>query len=189
MTELEDLTARVEGIEAVVVKAIAELTAKIAALEAEPEPEKAKPPPAPLRWADRADDEGWDGLVKWVDDLNRSYSISSEYQIPPCWPAHPGIVEELHALHMAWIAATIADSRNGVQPEEPAEGKKPAKPAKPAKGGGDYSVWHDRALWPFLDRIVQNRYRIHMCSETTHVAEIENDLPVVTDRSLIPTTD
>jgi hypothetical protein len=187
MTELEDLTGRVDSIEAAVITAIAELTAKVAALEAEPEPEAPKPPPPPLRWADRADKDGWEELVKWVDDLNRSYSLSREYTIQPCWPAHPGMVEELHALHMAWIAATIADSKNGPQPEEPAEGKKPAKPAKPAKGGADYSVWHDRALWPFLDRLIENRYRITMCSHDDHVPETGNDLPVETDRSFIPT--
>jgi hypothetical protein len=42
-----------------------------------------------------------------VDDLNRGYSISPDYEILPCWPAHPGLVEELAALHSAWIAATI----------------------------------------------------------------------------------
>jgi hypothetical protein len=56
------------------------------------------------------------------------------------------MVEELAALHSAWIAAAIADSRNGPHPAEPADNKRPAKPARPAKGGPEYSVWHDRAL-------------------------------------------
>lgn len=184
MTEIEDLTARVEGAEAAMVKAVAELTARVAALEP-PEPEKYAPP-EPGRWADRTDRDQWVELVHWVDDLNRSYSLSREYTIHPCWPAHPGMVEELHALHMAWIAATITDSKNGFHPAEEADGKKPPKRETPAKGSPDYSVWHDRALWPFLDRLIENRYRITMCSRDEHVPETGNDLPVETDRSLIP---
>ena len=96
------------------------------------------------------------------------------------------MVEELAALHSAWIAATISDSKNGPHPAEPADNKKPAKPARPAKGGPDYAVWHDRALWPFLDRIRDNRYRIHMCTRNNHVPETPDDLPPATDRVHIP---
>ena len=179
----QDLEERITGVEAAVINAIADLTRRVAALEP---PDFKDTNPRPLRFADRADTDAWTGLVDWVDDLNRGYSISPDYEILPCWPAHPGVVEELAALHSAWISATIADSKNGPHPAEPAEGKKPAKPERPAKGGPDYSVWHDRALWPFLDRIRDNRYRIHMCTRNDHVPETSEDLPAPTDRVHIP---
>ncbi len=178
-----DLEERITGVEAAVINAIADLTRRVAALEP---PDFKDTNPRPQRFADRADTDAWTGLVDWVDDLNRGYSISPDYEILPCWPAHPGIVEELAALHSAWIFATIADSKNGPHRAEPAEGQKPARPERPAKGGPEYAVWHDRALWPFLDRIRDNRYRIHMCTRTNHVPEISEDVPDATAKVLIP---
>lgn len=183
MTTAQDLENRITGVEAAVITAIADLSGRVDALEP---PDVTDTTPPPLRFADRADTDAWADLVDWVDDVNRGYSISPDYEIQRCWPAHPGIVEELAALHSAWIAATISDSRNGPHPAEPAENKKPAKPARPAKGGPEYAVWHDRALWPFLDRIRDNRYRIHMCTRNNHVPETSEDLPPATDRVHIP---
>lgn len=43
----------------------------------------------------------WTRLIDWVVWLHDRYELSIEERIPPCWPQHPGIVEELWAL-MIW---------------------------------------------------------------------------------------
>lgn len=178
---LQELHTQVLAGETAVIDAITKLTARVAALEP---PNDKTTTPTPRRWADRTTTDEWETLVRWVDDLNRSYSLIEDYQIHPCWPAHPGVVEELAALHHAWIIAAIDDTVTGPRPAEPAEGKKPAKPARPAKGGTAYAVWHDRALWPFLERIRGGLYRIHMC-KAGHQPEIASELAHATDRTLI----
>ncbi len=182
---LQELHSRVLAGENAVIDAIGKLTARVAALEP---PEGKNTGPAPRRWADRSTAEEWDVLVRWVDDLNRSYSLIEECQIHPCWPAHPGVVEELAALHHAWIIAAIDDARTGPHPAEPAEATTPARPARPSKGGTAYAVWHDRALWPFLERIRAGLYRIHMC-KAEHQPEIASELAPATDRTMIPVLD
>lgn len=183
MTTLEELEARVLAGEDAVDQAIAKLTSRIALLE--PTDDRADATPPPVRWVDRATPDAWEDLARWVGDLNRGYSLTPVYRINPCWPAHPGVVEELAALHHDWIAAWIADQKTGPHPAEPAAGKKPAKKAKPAKGGPEYTVWHDRALWPFLERIRNGVHRIAMC-RTEHDPETGTDLPTPTDTSLVP---
>ena len=182
---LQELHARVVAGENAVIDAITELTDRVAALE--PADDNTTTP-TPRRWADRSTADEWDILVRWVDDLNRSYSLIEDYQIHPCWPAHPGVVEELAALHQAWIIATIEDAVTGPRPAVPAGGKKPAKPARPAKGGTAYAVWHDRALWPFLGRIRSGHYRIHLC-KVEHQPEVASELPPFTDQTLVPVLD
>jgi hypothetical protein len=46
-------------------------------------------------------DVAWLRLIDWVVWLHDRYELSIEERIPPCWPDHPGIVEELWAL-MIW---------------------------------------------------------------------------------------
>lgn len=182
MTTLEELQARVLAGEDAMIQAIATLTSRVALLE--PADHGSDSHPSPVRWADRATPDEWEVLVRWVDDLNRGYSLTPAYRINPCWPAHPGVVEELAAVHHAWIAAVIADEKVGPHPAEPAVGTTPAKKAKPATGGSEYTVWHDRSLWPFLDRIRTGVHRISMC-RTEHVPESGNDLPAPTDTTLV----
>ncbi|MFD0633132.1 hypothetical protein ACFQ9X_17665 [Catenulispora yoronensis] len=43
----------------------------------------------------------WTQLIDWVVWLHDRYELSIEERIPPCWPQHPGLVEELWAL-MIW---------------------------------------------------------------------------------------
>ncbi len=43
----------------------------------------------------------WDRMIDWVVWLHDRYELSIEERLPPCWPDHPGIVEELWAL-MIW---------------------------------------------------------------------------------------
>lgn len=99
----------------------------------------------PRRWAARASREDWNNLVDWVDELNSDYSLLSDYTIPPCWPAHPGVVEELAGLWRSWIHAVINDAR----------AKK--------HGSSELTAWHDRWLWPCLQRIRSGHYRTPNC--------------------------
>lgn len=60
---------------------------------------------APRSWCWRhlgpkAQRELWSQLTDWVDWLRGRYPLAKK--IPPCWPEHPEIVEELIALWLAW---------------------------------------------------------------------------------------
>jgi hypothetical protein len=61
------------------------------------------------------------------------------WTLPDCWRHHPGAVEELLALHAAWLAAH--------QPTTPSDGP---------------IAWHDRWLAPCLHRIKKD-YRLDQC--------------------------
>jgi hypothetical protein len=43
----------------------------------------------------------WGRLRAWVTWLHDRYELATEDRLPRCWPAHPGLVEELYAL-MVW---------------------------------------------------------------------------------------
>lgn len=43
-------------------------------------------------------------LAGWVDWLSDRYRLDHR-TIPPCWPEHGELIEELAALHLAWQAA------------------------------------------------------------------------------------
>jgi hypothetical protein len=119
----------------------------------------------PRRWAARATSKEWDNLVVWVDRLNADYSLLGDYTIPPCWPAHPGVIEELAGLKRSWSRAMIADEL-----------------AK-TSGGNDLTAWHDRWLWPCLTRIKSGHYRTTNC-RTNH--QPENGDTRSTDRDFLP---
>jgi hypothetical protein len=122
-------------------------------------------PPKPRRWAVRATPQDWDALIDWVDDLRSTYSLPNGHVVPPCWPAHPGVVEELAGLHRAWINAVIVDDQAA------------------AEGSSAAAAWHDRWLWPLLQRFKSANYRISNCTQN-HVAE-NASLPA-TDRAMLP---
>ena len=62
---------------------------------------------------------------------------------PACWSSHPGVVEELLALHAAWVNAYAGDPSEAM------------------------IAWHDRWLRPSLDRMWQ--YGLNSCSRNgTH---------------------
>ena len=46
--------------------------------------------------------EEWDRLIVWVDGICASHAVTA---IPPCWLAHPDLVNQLEALRCAWEAA------------------------------------------------------------------------------------
>ena len=87
--------------------------------------------------------EAWHDLILWVDDLLERYALDET--IPTCWYAHGAMVEEIHALHQAWLGAYTG------RPE-------------PA----DRAVWHD-----LLDRVLHRlRYwNRHGCTPGAHRAD------------------
>ena len=119
----------------------------------------------PRRWAARASREDWTNLVDWVDELNGDYSLLSDYTIPPCWPAHPGVVEELAGLWRSWIHAVINDTR----------AKK--------HGSSDLTAWHDRWLWPCLQRLKSGHYRTTNCR---HKHQLGHPAVAPTDLAFLP---
>jgi hypothetical protein len=104
----------------------------------------------PRRWAARATRKDWNALIDWVDRLNNDYSLLDDYLIPPCWPAHPGVVEELAGLWRSWTRTMIIDET--------------------AENSGDTSLtaWHDRWLWPALTRMKSGHYRTTNCRNQHH---------------------
>ena len=48
-------------------------------------------------------DAAWASLTAWVDWLADRYELSES--LPTCWYRHGAMVEELHALHLAWHGA------------------------------------------------------------------------------------
>jgi hypothetical protein len=119
----------------------------------------------PRRWVTRATRKDWDDLVDWVDQLNTDYSLLSDYAIPPCWPAHPGVVEELAGLWRSWTRSVITDQL----------GK--------SNGSNDLTAWHDRWLWPCLTRMKGGRYRTTNC-RSKH--QPENVNTPITDQAFLP---
>jgi hypothetical protein len=117
---------------------LAELTTRVDALAGESDDdEEDGPDPSSLRsWTSRATREEWADLVRWVDWMQTMYSVSGHSMdpVPPCWPAHQNVAEELAALHASWLAA-LTDEAN-------------------AKGISDAALyWHDRWLWPTRERL------------------------------------
>jgi len=165
---LQELTARLDGTEDAVAGALDTLTAAVAELKTQftallaKEREKDVPP---RRWAARATGKDWDLLVAWVDELNASYSLLGDYTIPACWPAHPGVVEDLAGLHHAWTIAVINDEL----------GKE--------TGSNNLTAWHDRWLWPCLRRTKAGHNRTTNCRDRH---QVERGGTAVTDRGFLP---
>ncbi len=57
-------------------------------------------------WAETATPQQWQELTGWVDWLVTTYELVGDRRVAPCWPSHPGVVEELAALRGAWIVVT-----------------------------------------------------------------------------------
>jgi len=87
-------------------------------------------------------------LREWVDWLITRYELRAEAQtIPPCWYRHPGAVEELTALMVAWQAAYSQDE----------------------SAPSDALInWHDRWLWPALHRLNVQLRVWPKCTGGTH---------------------
>jgi hypothetical protein len=154
-------------------QALRELTQRVAIVELDiiaagaPPLPPAPPPPPPQRWADRAGPDDWFNLVDWVDNLIADYSLRGSEYLPPCWPAHPGVVEELAGLWHAWIEAVLADRAAG------------------ADGSGTLTMWHTYWLAPCLARLQGNIYYITNC-RTNKAHWAPSIAPTLTDRTFIP---
>lgn len=131
----------------------------------------------PRPWPDRVDRADWEELVEWVDWLQRTYEFRGEYTVHPCWPAHPGVVQELAGLYHSWRAAQLVDEIS-VPTIASAAGKKGKRP-----GSNDITAWHDRWLWPFLNRIKGGHYRLANCTEGH---EIGLAITAPTDPTFLP---
>ncbi|HKS98417.1 MAG TPA: hypothetical protein VJT31_02715 [Rugosimonospora sp.] len=67
--------------------------------------------PGVLRWADLDRDTAermWAWLIDWVGWAVHHFELQEE--IPPCWPRHWPLVEELTGLCAAWHVSTDADA-------------------------------------------------------------------------------
>lgn len=144
---------------------VADLAEAVQDLLTEQEEEEQEPP-NPTRWSDRATQEDRTALIGWVDRLNRSYSLRSDFIIPPCWPAHPGLVEELAAVWRAWIVAALHDEAAG------------------SAGSTALTTWHDTQLWPVLRRLKENNYNITNCRSNGH--QVSPLTAAATDLTLVP---
>jgi hypothetical protein len=88
-------------------------------------------------------------LRDWVDWLIARYELRGEAEtIPPCWFLHPVAVEELTALMVAWKTAY---SRKETAPSDALVN------------------WHDRWLWPTLDRLNVQLHVWAKCTGGSHV--------------------
>lgn len=103
-------------------------------LPAETSPEGA----IPVSWSACASTEEWDQLADWVDWLVQEYEVVN--RIPPCWPLHPGVANDLSAHWLFWVQIH-----------------------KKASSAEDRIVFHDRWLPSVLARTENALYR---CSKT-----------------------
>jgi hypothetical protein len=119
--------------------------------------DEAQKDPPPQAWVDCATAEEWRELATWVDWLHTTYDLRANTGVPACWPAHPGAVEELAALHAAWRQA--ADEARPV--EKDADGVK----SRGAQADTSSLIYfHDRWLQPLLTRVMV-LYRIGDCRQ------------------------
>jgi hypothetical protein len=126
--DLLELTEAVETI----MDSIDALHARLQAVEAAATPVAGRPSQWSWRHADPARQAAlWSQLRDFVEWINARYVVNSEHQLPGCWYRHPVAVEELTALMAAWQAIYHG-------PDQPRE---------------DMLAWHDRWLWPCLDRL------------------------------------
>lgn len=133
-SRLDQTEGRFGGALEKVSKAVLEVRGHVAELLEKPTEKDTPPKP----WADRATQAQWDELVDW---LQRSYEVLAEFKIYPCWPAHLGMVEEIAGLHHSWERAVVTDE------------------LATTTGSSDLTAWHDRWLWPLLQRAKGGHYR------------------------------
>lgn len=165
---VQELTARLDTTEEVIEETVGKLGTSIEELKDQlPQNLKKEHQKSigPRRWAARASTQDWDQLIDWVDQLTADYSLLTDHTIPPCWPAHPGVVEELAGLHHAWIIA-MTDDEHATN-----------------TGSNNTTAWHDRWLWPCLRRMKAGHYRTTNCRDRHQTERITAR---ATDRSFAP---
>jgi hypothetical protein len=93
-------------------------------------------------WRDlgpKAAEELWSQLTDWVRWLRSRYPLAKK--VPPCWPEHPEVVEELTALWLAWQHAYVDPNAALTAPAE----------------------WHDHWLPGLLHRLEHGSFALN-CS-------------------------
>lgn len=120
--------------------ALTQLNTRLNALE----PASSATPSAVQAWVQYATSKQWSELAVWLDWLVTTYDLQPSHTVLPCWPAHPGAVEELAALHISWRQAATA-----------------GRAAKPTDA---MAVWHERRLHPCLIRL-REVYQIRGCED------------------------
>jgi hypothetical protein len=79
-------------------------------------PEQAAPQSAGIaEWHAMTEPEyvlAWEQLREWTTWLISRYRLTLEDRIPPCWPEHPELIEELWALR-AWRTEAYSPEGNG----------------------------------------------------------------------------
>lgn len=88
-----------------------------------------------------AEEALWSELKEWVGWLRSRYPLAKK--IPPCWPRHPEIVEELTALWLAWEHAYTDATAPLTAPAE----------------------WHDHWLPGFLHRLEHGPHAVNCAVE------------------------
>lgn len=112
-------------------------------------------------WAAQATADQWNSLVEWCDWLLATYRRMVTIPIYPCWPCHPGVVEELAALWESWLVARASMKNNPTD---------------------QMAYWHERLLHPTLAHM--ELLDIGKCKDG-HKDPMTP--PRITDRNLIPT--
>lgn len=117
----------------------------------------------PVAWdtldADAAAQQ-WAALAGWTDWLIARYQLSEV--VPACWYAHPAILEELSALHVAWVGAYC----------------------DPAARASDGVAWHD-----MLERVVFRIRERDVAGCATAVAHRADAAPAPSPESLTARAD
>lgn len=107
--------------------------------------------PSPLNWEELIPPARAALMMRvgeFVEFLDRTYLQWSEYELKKCWHLHPDVVWELTALREAFAAAYNAGT----------------------VGTDAMLVWHERALWPTLERI-RTRAPMKPCNAQNHQPE------------------
>lgn len=114
----------------------------------------------PWNWAELGPAEAtllWAALEEFVAFFNRRYVERLEHAIPPCWPEHGALVEEITTLYFArWQAFTSEHA---------------------SIGGAEY--WHHYSVPGFLDRMDRwvGADRIERCRQGLHEDAASVDAP------------
>jgi len=101
----------------------------------------------------------WGEVRAWVEWFNDRYgSAGGKVAIPACWPMHPVAVEELTGLMVAWRCAHDV-----------------------AKPSDSLIAWHDRWLWPCLERLYGKQGCFTNCTLGKHDLRHGARVPAVSD--------
>lgn len=186
MSELDELAERLDELEPLIrtvayaaaqkeeatVELLAQMTIRLDAVEAQlarsdPGPSGDVPEHSARAWHVRATERDWVELIDWVDWMQTVYAPKSSWWLPPCWPRHPGVVEELAAVHTAWIHAARTDEQQRESDEH----------------SDELTRWHEHWLWPALSR-AKSYTSLDSCSSDK--GHNPGRTPTLTDRESLP---